>query len=54
MSESSGYESPMAIQKIPTEAIEAKTPLFIIQICLLGSPQADDYQEKALSKTGLI
>ena len=33
MSESSGYERPMAIQKIPTEAIAARTPLFIIQIC---------------------
>ena len=32
MSESSGYESPIAIQKIPTEAIAARTPLFIIQI----------------------
>ena len=31
--ESSGYERPMAIQKIPTEAIAAKTPLFIIKIC---------------------
>ena len=30
--ESSGYERPMAIQKIPTEAIEAMTPLFITQI----------------------
>ena len=28
--ESSGYESPMAIQKIPTDAIAARTPLFII------------------------
>ena len=30
---SSGYESPIAIQKIPTEAIAARTPLFIIQMC---------------------
>jgi hypothetical protein len=33
MRESSGNESPIAIQKIPTEAIAARTPLFIIQIC---------------------
>ena len=33
MRESSGYESPIAIQKIPTEAIAARTPLFIIQMC---------------------
>ena len=33
MRESSGYESPMAIQTIPTEAIAARTPLFIIQMC---------------------
>ena len=30
--ESSGYERPMAIQKIPAEAIAAMTPLFITQI----------------------
>jgi len=33
MRERSGYESPIAIQKIPTEAIAASTPLFIIQMC---------------------
>ena len=33
MMESSGNESPVAIQKIPTEAIAARTPLFIIQMC---------------------
>ena len=33
MRESSGYESPIAIQKIPTEVIAARTPLFIIQVC---------------------
>ena len=33
MRESRGYESPIAIQKIPTEAIAARTPLFIIQMC---------------------
>ena len=33
MRESSGYESPKAIQMIPTEAIAARTPLFIIQMC---------------------
>ena len=32
MSDSSGYESPIAIQKIPTEAIAARIPLFIIQM----------------------
>ena len=29
---SSGYESPIATQKIPTQAIAANTPLFIIQM----------------------
>ena len=28
--ESSGYESPIAIQNMPTEAIAARTPLFIV------------------------
>ena len=39
--ENSGYESPIAIQKIPTEVIAARTPLFIIKMCLLGSYQYD-------------
>ena len=30
---SNGYESPIAIQKIQTEVIAARTPLFIIQVC---------------------
>ena len=54
MIESSGYESPMAIQMIPTEAIAARTPLFIILICWLGSPQSVDHQEKTVSNAGLI
>jgi len=54
MSESSGYESPIAIQKIPTEAIAARIPLLIIQMCLLGSTLSDDYQEKTVSNVGLI
>ena len=33
MRESRGYESPIAIQKIPTEAIAARIPLLIIQMC---------------------
>jgi hypothetical protein len=28
--------------------------LFIIQICWLDSPKSDDYQEKTVSKAGLI
>ena len=44
----------MAIQKIPTETIAASTPLFIMQIYWLGSPQPDDYKEKTVSKAGLI
>jgi len=39
--ESSGYESPIAIQKIPTEVIAARTPLFIIKMYLLSSYQYD-------------
>ena len=54
MRESSGYESPIAIQKIPTEAIAAITPLFIIQLFRWGYPQSYDYQEKIVSKAGLI
>ena len=54
MIESSGYESPIAIQKIPIEAIAARTPLFINQMCWLVSPQSDDVQEITVSKAGLI